>query len=35
MGQRLDDAVLKAFDDAFVPNTDLAAQIEKLRPNGM
>lgn len=35
MGQRLDDAVLKAFDDAFVPNTDLAAQIEKLRPNGI
>lgn len=34
-GQRLDDAVLKAFDDAFVPNTDLAAQIEKLRPNGI
>ena len=35
MGQRLDDAVLKAFDDAFVQNTDLAAQIEKLRPNGI
>lgn len=34
MGRALDDAVLGAFDDAFVPGNELASQIDKLRPKG-
>lgn len=33
LGRRIDEAVLKAFDEAFVPETELSAQLENLRPN--
>ena len=33
LGRRIDEAVLKAFDEAFVPVTELSAQLENLRPN--